>query len=144
MSKFILLSFFLLIILNVNAQENVVWSYDYDDENEALMMQAEIAEGWHLYSQHIDDGIGPVPTAFEFTENGAVKILGETEEPESIRAYDPNFEGELNFFKDQVTFSQKIKANESTTLEGVVTYMICNDTMCLPPKDVKFTISINI
>lgn len=132
------------MVLNTNAQDKVVWSYHYDDKNEELMIQAQIAEGWHLYSQHIDDGIGPVPTAFEFSENGAVKLLGETVEPTSIREYDPNFEGELNFFKDEVIFTQKIKVKESTTLEGVVTYMICNDTMCLPPKDVKFTISINI
>ncbi len=144
MSKFIFLSFFLLMVLKANAQENVVWSYHYDAQNEALLIEAQIGEGWHLYSQYIDDGIGPVPTAFEFSENSAVKLLGKTIEPESIREYDPNFEGELNFFKDEVTFTQKIKAKESTTIDGVVTYMICNDTMCLPPKDVKFTISINI
>ena len=106
-------------------------------------VKAVIAEGWHLYSQHIDDGIGPIPTAFEFQENPNVRYIGKTIEPESIREYDPNFEGDLNFFKNEVTFTQKVKVAEPTEITGVVTYMICNDVMCMPPVDENFRITTN-
>ena len=72
-----------------------------------------------------------------------MKLIGKTIEPESIREYDENFEGELNFFKENATFKQKMKVSTSTSVKGVITYMTCNDTMCLPPKDVEFVITIN-
>jgi thiol:disulfide interchange protein DsbD len=71
-----------------------------------------------------------------------VKFIGETLEPESIKEYDPNFEGELNFFKDEVTFVQKVEVEQPTELSGTVTYMICNDVMCLPPVDEFFKIEV--
>lgn len=143
MSKSVILFFLFSLSQFAFSQEKVTWSYHYDKSSEELVMEATIAEGWHLYSQNINEGIGPVPTSFEFKENPAVKIIGKTIEPESIREYDENFEGELNFFKKQVAFKQKMKIFSSTSVKGVVTYMICNETMCLPPKDVEFIVSIN-
>lgn len=125
------------------SQEKVTWSYSYDGVNEELVLEAKIADGWHLYSQVINEGIGPVPTSFEFKENPMIKVIGKTIEPESIHEYDDNFEGELNFFKDSVSFKQKMKVSKSTSVKGVITYMTCNDSMCLPPKDVEFIIAIN-
>lgn len=139
------ISLFLFILLSFGtySQEKVSWSYHYDENNEELILDAKIADGWHLYSQVINEGIGPVPTSFTFNENSAVKLIGSTVEPESIREYDENFEGELNFFKESASFKQKMKVSSSTSVKGVITYMTCNDTMCLPPKDVEFVITIN-
>lgn len=143
MSRFIIL-FFLGLLSNVTfSQENVTWNFHYDNSTESVVMEANIAEGWHLYSQNIDENVGPIPTSFEFTENSEIQILGNTIEPESITKYDENFGGELSFFEDKVAFNQKVKVSNSTTLKGVVTYMICNDEICLPPKDVEFEVVID-
>lgn len=131
-----------MICGSVSAQDKVDWSYVFNPAAGEVQVTADIAEGWHLYSQHIDNEIGPIPTSFEFQENPAVEFIGSTKEPESIKEYDPNFEGELNFFKDEVTFVQKAKVKGATTIVGTVTYMVCNDTMCLPPVDEVFTINI--
>lgn len=135
--------FYLLFSCASFAQEKVTWSYHYDGDREELVLAAEIADGWHLYSQVINEGIGPVPTSFTFIDNAAIKLIGGTIEPESIREYDENFEGELNFFKENVSFRQKMKVSSSTSVKGIITYMICNETMCLPPKDVEFVVAIN-
>jgi len=140
-------SFFLFFLISLSfesySQEKVLWSYHYDETNEELVLDAQIADGWHIYSQVINEGIGPIPTSFTYFENSDVKLIGKTIEPESIREYDENFEGELNFFKENATFKQKMKVSTSTSVKGVITYMTCNDTMCLPPKDVEFVITIN-
>ncbi len=140
-------SFFLFFLISLSfesySQEKVLWSYHYDETNEELVLDAQIADGWHIYSQVINEGIGPIPTSFAYFENSDVKLIGKTIEPESIREYDENFEGELNFFKENATFKQKMKVSTSTSVKGVITYMTCNDTMCLPPKDVEFVITIN-
>ncbi len=140
-------TFFLILFVSISilsfSQEKVTWSYHYDLNTQEIVLDAEIADGWHLYSQVINEGIGPVPTSFTYNENTAIKLIGKTIEPESIREYDENFEGELNFFKEKVSFRQKIDVLSSTSIKGVITYMTCNDTMCLPPKDVEFVIAIN-
>ena len=100
-------------------------------------MTASIAEGWHLYSQFISNDIGPIPTSFNFTENEFVSISGKVSEPKAIQEYDENFEATLDFFKEKVTFTQKALAKQTT-----VEYMVCNETMCLPPIDQKFTVEI--
>lgn len=134
--------FILSLITLVSFGQNTV-EWDFKVENEAFTAEANIAEGWHLYSQHIDNEIGPIPTSFEFDDNASIKLIGETNEPESLKEYDENFEGELNFFKENVTFTQNIKVSKATELKGFVTYMVCNDTMCLPPVDEYFTIKID-
>jgi hypothetical protein len=136
--------FLFIVVISHSAfsQEKVEWTCAYDKISNEIHLEATIAEGWHLYSQHIDEGIGPVPTAFTFEKNGAYKTVGKTMEPEAIVKYDPNFEGELAFFSHEATFTQKIKIKKSGEVKGAITFMACNDEMCLPPVDKLFTISI--
>lgn len=145
MLKTIISLLFILITALSYGQDKVQWSYSFDSELSMVLVKAEIAEGWHLYSQYIENEIGPIPTSITFEESNGVQIIGETIEPESLKEYDPNFEGDLNFFKDEVVFKQKIKLEKekSATINGVVTFMVCNDTMCLPPTDLEFSLMIN-
>lgn len=142
MKQLIFLPAFILLVSCSWAQDRVIWAFGYDQESGLVTATADIAEGWHLYSQHINNELGPVPTSFTFEENNDIKLVGKVNEPQSIKEYDPNFEGELNFFKDSVTFSQKIRVYKATELKGYVSFMLCNDTMCLPPTDLNFNIPI--
>ena len=130
--------------LSALAQKEIAWTVSYNSDNQTIEFKASIAKGWHLYSQHIADGAGPVATAFTYEKLEGLKLKGKVEEPESIRKYDPSFEATLNFFEGTVTFVQHItKTTKNTvTITGSITYMLCNDTMCLPPVDVPFTIEI--
>ena len=137
---------FILTLLTFNSftQEKVEWSFYFDDEASTILLKAKIAGGWHLYSQHIDNEIGPVSTSFDFTVNDDIILIGTTKEPESLKEYNENFEGELNFFKNEVVFSQKIKVLKNSKIDGTVRFMVCNDTMCLPPVDKVFSVLIEI
>ena len=141
MLKILFLLFILMLSASSFGQVKVKWSVGIDNESSTVMVRAVIAEGWHLYSQHIDNEIGPIPTTIDFVPNDSYKLIGSTREPESLKEFDINFEGELNFFKDEVVFEQKIKASKPAIIEGVITYMVCNDIMCLPPTDKLFTIT---
>ncbi len=124
------------------SQEKVTWSNVYNAKTKNIEMSASIAEGWHLYSQFISNEIGPIPTSFTFTENEFVSIAGKVSEPKAIQEYDENFEATLDFFKNEVMFTQKAVAKQTTVEEIIITYMVCNETMCLPPIDQKFTVEI--
>jgi thiol:disulfide interchange protein DsbD len=86
--------------------------------------------------------IGPVPTSFVFEPNDAVKFIGKVNEPQPIQKYDENFEAMLDFFEGKVLFTQRLSVKQNTIITGTLTYMLCNDVMCLPPVDEKFKITI--
>ena len=129
---------------NMFSQSKITWVFEYNEQSKMIEMKAQLAEGWHLYSQHIANDVGPVPTSFAFTENKSVKYIGRVNEPEAIQMYDENFEAMLDFFEDEVVFRQRVSAKKNTVVEGAVTYMMCNKTQCLPPVEEKFSIQITV
>ena len=60
------------------------------------------------------------------------------------KSYDKNFNSVLKYYSNKVDFVQKIKVKTSiaTVVKGTVTFMVCNDRQCLPPKDVPFSINV--
>jgi hypothetical protein len=139
--------FFYLIIFSFNftlCQNVVDWKVDYNSDSKAIHLTSKIAEGWHLYSQHIDNNVGPVPTSFTFKSSKDFQLTGEVIEPQPIKKYDPNFEAMLDFFEKEAVFIQKIDIKNNGFFEGIINYMVCNETMCLPPVDYKFKIEIKI
>ena len=132
-----LIAFLIVAPTWAQIQDPVKWSFEVEavDENEVdLIIHANIDEGWHLYSQNVEGG--PVPTSFTFFDNENIKLKGNVSEGEPHEEYDPNFETVLKFFDKQVDFKQRIKllSEETTLLKGELSFMVCNDVMCLPPE----------
>jgi len=136
-----IVSFFMLAV-NCAAQDHVTWEFSYSDEDNSLVAEATIDKGWHLYSQTSTQDFGPIPTSFSFTPTSDYTLVGTTKEDEPITEYDPNFEDELQFFKNNATFVQEVTIEAPTTIKGTVTYMVCNESICMPPRDVEFTIEV--
>lgn len=126
----------------VISQEKVQWSADFDESTQSVIFHADIENGWHLYSQNIDPMAGPIPTEFRFDHNYDFEVLGKTQEPTPLKAFDANFESEVLFFEKKVNFTQNLQIIKETMLHATVTYMICNDVMCLPPVDEKITLKV--
>src|SRR5690606_14479871 len=58
--------------------------------------------------------------------------------------FDPTFKMDIAWHKKQVKFSQKIKLTQpKVTVKGVLEFMTCDDSHCLPPEEVPFTISVD-
>lgn len=137
-----LIIFFFLISIHSFSQPPIQWDFQYDASTENIVLTAKLDEGWHLYSQKIGANLGPIPTSFTFNENELVKLKGKTKEPEALSEFDENFGAELQYFEKSVSFTQKIRSNENTSITGTVTYMVCNATSCLPPVDETFEIQL--
>lgn len=150
MKKLILIAFALIsILLNASAQiENPVeWTYSakkIGSKQYEVHLTAKIEGKWHIYAQ--DAGEGPEPTSFVFNKNPLIKLVGKVNEVGKLeKSFDKNFNSTLKYYNNKVDFVQKIslKSSASTVLKGTVTYMVCNDNKCLPPKDVPFSIKID-
>ncbi|GGF76700.1 protein-disulfide reductase DsbD family protein [Wenyingzhuangia marina] len=132
----------LFVFCSVNAQvfNPVSWSTSVektDKGNLILVSTATIEKGWHLYSQNIGDG-GPIPTTFYYPES--IEKVGETIEGNGVEVQDPIFEMPIKYFGEEANFRQTIKNNiDAKSLKASVEYMVCNDEMCLPPKEVELT-----
>ena len=125
----------------------VDWEYSVEQKgNEAtLIFTATIEEGWHVYSQVLESEEGPIATEVTFTPNPNYELVGKTTESKTYNEYDPNFEMNLTFFKTTAVLKQKVKlkTDKPFNIEGGVYFMVCNESMCLPPSDERHNFELN-
>lgn len=142
----VLWSFLLMGTVFGQIQENPVkWSYQLKQKGaEAeLIFTATIEDGWHIYSQFTPDG-GPVPTAFDFEKSENYDLVGKTVEPKPHVHFEDAFGIDVHDFDKKAVFKQKIKIKSSKDFEvkGELTFMVCNDKMCLPPEYIPFSFKV--
>ena len=138
MKRFFCSALFLSLCILINAQilDPLKWSFNVKEtgENEQeLVFTAKLDKGWHLYGQHIPEN-GPSSTTFTFSEIKGAELVGKvTPTREPIHKYDPNFEMELTWFENEISFIQKIntksryncskKSNTSINTKGIPQFM---------------------
>jgi hypothetical protein len=136
------------VVNNSFAQENntVSWEIESkkDKKNEySLNFNATVKEGWYVYSQYLESDDGPVRTEIVLEDNAAIKTDGKaTEEGSKIEGFDKLFEMNITKFKKHLKITQKVKTTGPATIKGYITFMTCNDEMCLPPSDLPFEIQL--
>ncbi len=142
-----LIAFLILMVVSASAQilEPVKWSFSSRNTgiNEyELIFKASIDNRWHLYSQDIPQA--PPATTFTFKKDSSYTLEGKVREVGNvIQEFDKNFNMELKFYADSVRFVQKVKIKgKGTTVKGTLNFMCCDDTQCLPPKDVDFSFDL--
>ena len=125
----------------------VEWSFAVAKISEGMFdvsMEATIEEGWHIYSQVLESNEGPVATSFSFDPVDGVEFKGPVKEGTPIVHYDANFMMNLSYYETTARFVQPIavEGNALPSINGTLQYMVCNDEMCLPPRDVKFRVNL--
>ena len=140
--------FMMMFAVLVHAQilNPVRWTYTAKkiaDKTYELHLTATIDGNWHMYAQ--DAGEGPEPTVINFTTNPLLKFDGKVKEVGKLeKSYDNNFKSVLKYYSKKIDFVQKVKVKSSiaTVVKGSVSFMVCNDRQCLPPREVPFTIKV--
>lgn len=133
--------------VNAQIETPIEWTYSANriSPTEAeIVVECTIEKGWHLYSQFINEG-GPVPTSFNFKENKNYSTIGKVVEVPSAKPFfDPIFEMEISWFSEKAKFVQKVKTNTSGSvkIDGELEFMTCNDTKCLPPEWIEFSVTV--
>ena len=104
-----------------------------------VIFKGVIEAGWHVYSTGLPAG-GPISATLT-TDNaegakpmGALKAVGK-----EISGFDSNFNMQLRYFENSVTFIQKYQITGKTyNIKGYLEYGACNDENCTPPMTVDF------
>lgn len=124
----------------------VKWSYAAKkiSATEAILyFKATIEDGWHMYSQYIADG-GPTKTVFSFTPSNQYTLIGKTQESKATVVFEKMFDMKVGYFEKQAVFQQKVKltSKQQTAIKGSINFGACDDTTCIPPEDVNFSVVI--
>lgn len=117
------------------------WEVEYLKNGDAkLVFTASVEDHWHIYS--LDVTGGPLPTEFSFEEHPGITWKGEVAESTPITQFDKSFGVELAFHEDGAQFTRTLSVKEDLVVKGYLSFMVCNDEMCLPPEYVDFEISV--
>ncbi len=102
-------------------------------------IKAAIDNKWHLYSVTNPEG-GAVATEIKFND---AQSVGKIKEKGTLKtSFDKEFKINQKYFEKNVEFVQNVKLKSGDKVTGTITYMVCNDKQCLPPKDVEFKIKL--
>jgi thiol:disulfide interchange protein len=143
----IIVLFLVSPVLRGQIYDPVNWSFSYEKKGDKvyeLVFSAIIEAGSHIYALEVPSG-GPIPTTFSFQENPAIVLDGKTYEvTEAEEKLDEAFNMKIKTFSKNAEFRQRVNIKSSpVTIKGAVNFMSCNNSTCLPPKDVEFSITIN-
>lgn len=144
----LLFSMLLISVIGLaQSSKQVAWNYSVKkiaDKTYELHLKATVNGRYHIYAQ--EAGVeGPLPTQIEFTKSPLVQFDGKIKEiGKRITKREETWGGNVNFFEKSVDFVQtiKLKAAINTNITGKITFMVCNDSECLLPSDVNFSMPV--
>ncbi len=124
----------------------ISWKFSVKQVNDseyALVSDAAILKGWHMYSQEPVTN-GPEPTVLTFTPSPDYVVDGKTQEGPPIVHFEKVFSTDVKYFEGTAEFTQIIKVRNAKgfIVKGNVYAMACNESTCAPPKQYDFTFSV--
>ena len=123
------------------ATEYVAWTVSTAPEEVApgeafeAVVAAEIEAGWKMYA--LDSPPPSFAAAFAW-EEGPFALADSMRQRPPVEAHDPWFDAPVRYFTEEARFVAPFRVREGTpagdhALRGVVRFMICTETVCLPP-----------
>ncbi len=116
-------------------------------ESVTLRISAEIAPGWSLYAMG-----SPAGRPLEIVANRLAKgfrTVGKPRQTGIKKAFDPNFDSEVLYFGNESAIEIRVRTDPKTApgtarMAGDITFMACNDRLCLSPVTVPFETTIGV
>ncbi|MDR6301109.1 protein-disulfide reductase DsbD family protein [Mesonia maritima] len=99
------------------------------ENNYQFILEADIEEEWHIYSQNTPEG-GPLPLWFNYLDSGnGYQLKGKTKESESKRQYSELFEVDEVYFEKEATFKQDIVITDEnlSVIKMELKYQVCKE-----------------
>lgn len=145
-SIFILFTLFASFAAMGQMESPVSWTVKADVAEEVITItyEANIDKGWYVYSQFLENDMGPIPTSIHLETEG-LETMGDTAElGDKKEGYDSLFEMNIVKYADKLSIVQKIKNQPGLkNIKGYIEFMTCDDSRCLPPANIDFDIVVN-
>jgi hypothetical protein len=122
------------------------WTYEAKKKstNEyELIFHLELKEGWHIWSMTPGGDGTLIAPSFTFDKNAQVQLKGAVKQAGKLMTKTmEEIEGKVNIYAGKVDYIQDVVVTGKTSIKGSHEYQVCNDKMCLPPKDKNFSIEV--
>jgi thiol:disulfide interchange protein DsbD len=113
-----------------------------------ITVEAEIAEGWHIYSLTQKSG-GPIPLRLDVLGGPNVVVRGVINAPKPDRVFDKNFGIETELYSGTPRFTIPVGV-PGRSRSGIrkfqisARYQVCSDKVCLPPRTDTLEVAVRI
>jgi thiol:disulfide interchange protein DsbD len=108
-----------------------------------IVFSLKLKTGWHIWAlKPGGDGL-QVPPEFKFAKNADLTLSGAVKEKgHPVTGLMDGVDGTVTYFHDEVTYIQLATIARNTKITGTYMYQVCDDKMCLPPKEVPFALTV--
>lgn len=127
-------------------QDPTTWTYEAKKKslNEyELIFHLSLKEGWHVWSlKPGGDGFQVIPS-FVLDKNTALKSQSKVREiGKPVTRKVEGVKGMVTSLANKVDYIITVKVTGNTTIKGKQEYQVCNENLCLPPKDKEFVFEL--
>lgn len=153
-----IIALWLILLLNLNMlvveQETAFVQLNREPEfsispggDQQVQLSFLIREGYHIQANQVrDENLIPSELSFEATDG---LILGDPHFPEAVEFSMKGTEETMDVFSDTLEVRLPVSPLEQTgkglfLIKGRLHYQACDDAKCYYPRDLNFTMRINI
>jgi len=139
--RWMLIGIWFALVASAMAQvtaATVTWSGKVADGK--LTISGVLPGKYHVYSTVSVLPPGPFATTIQPAPNSKVKLGGKIEEPGIEEKMDPGFGKPVKFFAKDPTFVVPVESATAGPASMDITYQLCDDKGCLPPKKDSITV----
>ncbi len=127
-------------------EDKVSWSFSVEQNGDEATVIGKITmvKHWHIYAVYLPKGSFLIPTKVDLTPSSNFQLVGKLIEPKPIFEHDDITDEDLMYHSNTVYLKQKIKitSDKDFTLKGKFSFQTCDDTHCLPPHEVDFSVKV--
>ncbi len=148
--KFLLLFVPVLLVAKPSSaqliEDPTSWKYEVKKKSATeyqLIFHLTLKTGFHIWSLHPGGDGYEISPSFTFDKNDKVKLNGEaTEKGKATTTTMDGIDGKITYLNGKIDYFQNVTVKGPTKITGKHQYQVCNDKMCLPPKDKDFSFDI--
>jgi thiol:disulfide interchange protein DsbD len=123
------------------------WKYEVKKKSATdyeLIFHLDLKQGWHIWSVKPGGDGYEIAPSFTFDNNANVKMKGEIKEKGKVTTTSmEGIKGKVTYLNGKIDYTQEVTVTGGKAkITGKHTYQVCNDMMCLPPKDKDFVFEI--
>lgn len=141
--------FFSMLVANkLQAQigDPTTWTYEVKKKSGSeyeIIFHLDLKEGWHIWSTTPGGDGTLIAPSFTFDKNDKVSLKGKIKQVGKMTTTAmEGIDGKVNFFSGKIDYVQTVMVKGKTSIKGKHEYQVCNDQMCLPPKDKTFEVGV--
>ncbi|MBC7552550.1 MAG: hypothetical protein H7257_01080 [Taibaiella sp.] len=148
--RFALLVMSGLVICNMGMAQMTAdptkWTYEVkkvSGNNYKLIFHLRLEPKWHIWALHPGGDGYEIAPSFSFNNNTRLKLKGEVSESgKATTTSMEGIDGKITYYSEKVDYIQNATIQGKGKIFGKLNYQVCNDNMCLPPKDKDFIFEV--